>query len=147
MARKRGGRRAVRGLAGVSFDALQRELARRHRLAGALERRRARVAAKLEAIDRQIASYGGGAAPAARRGGRRRGGGPGRPRAGNSATLAQALAGVLSGKTMGVSEVADAVKAAGYKTNSPNFRTIVNAALINHKSLFRKKGRGKYTAR
>jgi hypothetical protein len=52
---------------------------------------------------------------------------------------------VLKGKTMGVAEAADAVQKAGYKTSSPNFRTIVNQALLRSE-LIKKLGRGAYTA-
>lgn len=70
----------------------------------------------------------------------------GRPRGGRSSTLAQALAALLKGKTMSVTDAAKAVQQAGYKTGSPNFRTIVNAALLANKGLFTRKGRGLYTA-
>jgi hypothetical protein len=47
---------------------------------------------------------------------------------------------------MGVSEAADAVLKAGYQTNAANFRTIVNQTLIKNRSMFKKVGRGQYTA-
>lgn len=65
----------------------------------------------------------------------------------NDSNLVEALRGVLKGTTMGVTEVAQAVQDAGYKTTSPNFRTIVNQTLIKHPEAFSKQGRGKYTAR
>lgn len=65
----------------------------------------------------------------------------------NDTNLVEALQQVLSGTTMGVTEAAAAVQAAGYKTTSPNFRTIVNQTLIKHSDAFSKKGRGKYTAK
>ena len=61
--------------------------------------------------------------------------------------LHAALHNVLNGTTMGVSEVAQAVQKAGYKTRSENFRTMVNITLLKRKDLFKKKGRGKYTAK
>ncbi|QKK07032.1 MAG: hypothetical protein HND58_01880 [Planctomycetota bacterium] len=67
-----------------------------------------------------------------------------RPR--NDSSLEVALANTLKGKTMGVSEVAEAVQQAGYKTTSPNFRTIVNQTLIKS-DLIKKIGRGQYTAK
>ena len=81
--------------------------------------------------------------------------GPGRPRGsgsgkrGGQPSLATALHSLLRGKTLGVAEMSDAVQKAGYKTKSPNFRTIVNAALLAkpNKHLFRKVGRGQYTAK
>jgi len=65
----------------------------------------------------------------------------------NETNLVDALRDVLKGTTMGVSEVAQAVQDAGYKTTSPNFRTIVNQTLIKHPDVFAKKGRGQYTAK
>ena len=54
---------------------------------------------------------------------------------------------LLRGKTLGVAEMSDAVKKSGYKTSSPNFRTIVNAALITNPDKFRRVARGQYTAK
>ena len=65
----------------------------------------------------------------------------------NDSNLVEALQSVLKGTTMGVTEVAQAVQEAGYKTTSPNFRTIVNQTLIKHNDVFAKQGRGLYTAR
>jgi hypothetical protein len=60
--------------------------------------------------------------------------------------LVDALANVLDGKTMSVTESADAVLASGYVTTSPNFRTIVNQTFIKNRSRFKKVSRGRYTA-
>lgn len=65
----------------------------------------------------------------------------------NETNLVEALQQVLSGKTMGVTEAAQAVQKAGYKTTSPNFRTIVNQTLIKNPEAFTKQGRGLYTAK
>lgn len=65
----------------------------------------------------------------------------------NETNLVEALQQVLSGKTMGVTEAAQAVQKAGYKTTSPNFRTIVNQTLIKHPEAFTKQGRGLYTSK
>jgi|GEM_PF-565914 len=65
----------------------------------------------------------------------------------NDTNLVGALQKVLSGKTLGVTEAANAVQKAGYKTTSPNFRTIVNQTLIKHTDVFSKEARGLYTAR
>lgn len=65
----------------------------------------------------------------------------------NDTNLVGALQKVLNGKTLGVTEAANAVQKAGYKTTSPNFRTIVNQTLIKHPDAFSKKGRGLYTAK
>lgn len=65
----------------------------------------------------------------------------------NDTNLVGALQQVLNGKTLGVTEAANAVQKAGYKTTSPNFRTIVNQTLIKHPDVFSKQGRGLYTAK
>jgi hypothetical protein len=60
--------------------------------------------------------------------------------------LVAALAKVLDGKTMSVTDVSEAVQKAGYKTTSPSFRTIVNQTLINS-GKFKRIERGQYTAK
>ena len=69
-----------------------------------------------------------------------------RKRPKNDTNLVEALAKVLKGKTMGVTEVTAAVQVAGYKTSAANFRTIVNQALIRSE-LIKKVSRGQYTAK
>ncbi len=140
MAKKKRGRR---GLSGVSIETLQAEISRRRAGLGALERKRKTLLSRLAKVEAKIVAHGGTADRAAgvrvgRRGARRR--------AQNDMSLAASLKKVLTGKTMGVSEVAEAVQRAGYKTTSPNFRTIVNQTLIKGNG-FRKVKRGKYTAR
>jgi hypothetical protein len=68
-----------------------------------------------------------------------------RPR--NTGSLVESLKKLLKGRTMTVTEMADAVQKAGYKTSSPNFRTIVNQTLINNKKDFKRVARGQYTAK
>ena len=119
------------GLSKLSLDDLQREVRARQRRRPALERRRARIAAALAALDAQIAALGGG-------GQRRRGGG-------NKGKLHDYLLKALAGKTMGVSEAAEAVKQLGYSTSSPNFRVIVNGVLMRKKGGFKRVARGRYT--
>lgn len=119
---------------------LHRELRKRERSQGrivkSLMSKREKLAAKLAELDSEIARHGGSV-----RSGRR---GGSRPR--NDTNLADALLAVLTGATMGVTEVAEAVKKAGYKTSSPNFRTIVNQTLINS-GKFKRVGRGLYTSK
>lgn len=117
-------------LAKLSVQELQQEIRVRQRRRPALERRRARVAAKLADIDAQIAALGGMVS-----------GGRGQNQEGLTAYLRRAL----DGKTMGMSEVAEALKRMGYVTNSSNFRTIVNAALMRKDKGFTRVGRGQYT--
>ncbi len=134
-------------LAGMSVSQLQKELNKRQRKLPKLNRKRAglmrqmtTLGRKLAKVDAAITALGGGG------GGGRRGGGAG-TRARNEVSLVEALHGVLKGKTLGVQEASDAVKASGYKTNSPNFRVMVNQALVStkNKKLFKRVERGRYT--
>ena len=140
---KKGRRSAGRvSLKGLSMDALQAEIERRRHASGPLMRKRAKLLRQLDAVNAQLglgSDSSGGASP---RGGR----GPGRKRAQNSMSLVEALQKTLRGTTLGVTEAGDAVRRAGYKTTSPNFRTIVNQALIKYPKLFKKVSRGQYTA-
>ncbi|MFK7959780.1 MAG: hypothetical protein AB8G96_04575 [Phycisphaerales bacterium] len=136
-----------------------------------LEDRRGELVAELAEIDRQIAEFrpsGAGRSAGAATVAPRRG--PGRPRKSESAApsrgpgrgpgrrggrakgaggknLVESLREVLTGAEMRVADLVDAVQRAGYKTNSPNFRTIVNQALIKHTDVFARVGRGVYTAK
>ena len=127
-------------LKNMSVAELQREISRRQRSVVTLQRRRAKLARQLASLDAQIASSGGSA-----RGGWSRAAGVGRTRAKNESSLLDALAKLLKGRTMSVTEAAEAVQRAGYKTVSPNFRTIVNQTLLK-KKFFKRVGRGQYTA-
>lgn len=141
MARRANGR--PRGLERLSSQELEAELRRRERLVGKLMRRHAALSRRLNAIEEQIEAMGG----AVSGGGRRRAGAGRRTRPKNTKTLIDALAEVLKGKTMTVTEVSEAVQRAGYRTNAENFRTIVNQALIRATDRFKKVGRGQYTAK
>jgi hypothetical protein len=123
----------------MSYEDLQRELRRRQRSVGKLQRKRSALVSRLAQLDDQIRSMGGSTNGFAVRGSR----GGGRPR--NDMTLTQALQKVLSGKTLRVTDAADAVQRAGYRTSSSNFRTQVNIALT--KGPFKRVGRGEYTAK
>jgi len=127
----------ARALVRFSYGELQSELRRRQRSVGSLESRRAKLLAKLQHIESLIAEMGGNTE------GGRRGGGT-RPK--NSMTLTETLAKVLATKTMSVVEASEAVKRAGYKTNSNSFRTQVNIALIKN-GQFKRVGRGQYTVK
>lgn len=151
-ARKAASRPSARrggSLRNASAGELHAELQRRSRDLKTLESRRAALMEKIDAIDSEIAAINGAlgvAPPRARRATGRATSGGGRRRPRNENSLEVALASTLKGKTMGVSEVADAVQKAGYKTTSPNFRTIVNQTLIKS-DLIKKTGRGQYTAK
>jgi hypothetical protein len=124
-------------LSNVSAADLRKEIARRQRRGATMMRKRdahLRKAAEIDAQLRELGSLPGGGGLSGR----------GRPR--NANNLVESLTKVLSGKTMSVTEVADAVQKAGYATTSPNFRTIVNQALIAS-GKFKRVGRGQYTAK
>lgn len=137
MARKSSG-----SLKGISLTELQQELRRRQAGAPALMRKREALLAKLAKVDSELASLGIQAG--------RSGKGPsipaGRKRPINDMNLVEYLQKVLKGKTMGVTEAANAVVKSGYQTTAANFRTIVNQTLIKHKTVFKKVERGQYTA-
>lgn len=128
-------KRSSSSVAALSIADLNREIGRRRRALPALQRRRDKAQAKVDRLDAMIAALGGsGGARPGRRG-----------RGSNEGTLADYLKRALTGNTMGVTEVAEAVKKIGYATNSPNFRTIVNAALMAKKNGFKRVSRGQYT--
>jgi len=107
---------------------------------GTMQRRRDRLMNRVHALDSEIAELGGSL------NGKFHGGGGTRRRPRNETNLVEALQKVLHGKTMSVTEVADAVQRAGYRTTSPSFRTIVNQALIAS-GKFKRVSRGQYTAK
>lgn len=115
----------------LSLQELEQLLARRRKDVDRLRRRRDSLMARVSAIDAQIAELGGAA-----------GGGM---RARNERPLADVIHDVLgkAGKSMRVSDIADAVRSTGYRSNSPNFRSIVNQMLIKDKR-FASAGRSFY---
>jgi hypothetical protein len=125
-------------LASLSFTDLQAELRRREKGSSTLLRKRERLLAKLHALDAQIGQLG------VRVNGNGAVGGRTRPR--NEMNLVDALAKVLDGKSMSVTDVSEAVQKAGYQTTSPSFRTIVNQTLINS-GKFKRVECGVYTAK
>ncbi len=138
---------AKRTINKVSTDELQAELARREKAAQRLATKREKLISQIADIDAELASWGyeavGGPSPSS--GGRRRGSGRKRPR--NDMNLVDTLAKALKGKTMSVTEAADAARKLGYKSSSDNFRNIVNQTLLKHKDAFKKVERGQYTAK
>lgn len=131
---------AKRTLDNVTITDLQRELKRREKKVGTYVRR---LSGKRERLRKQLANL---EAEIAKFGGRISGGAGGRKRAQNKMNLADALAKTLKSATMSVTEVAEAVQEGGYRTTSPNFRTIVNQTLIKD-SRFKRVGRGQYTVK
>ena len=126
-------------LASLSIDEIHLELRTRQRALASLEHRRQRLLKQLEGIDAEIANLGGSV------NGRGSSGGSGRTRPRNESNLLEALQATLKGKTMSVTDAAEAVQRAGYQTTSPNFKTIVNQTLLKRKH-FKRVGRGQYTA-
>ncbi len=140
------GRRGGRGLKVISTVDLRAELGRREGQVGKLQTRHRVLSAELAQLEGELAAFGLTSGAGGRAGRRPRVMIPaGRKRPRNDSNLEEALAKVLKGKTMGVTEVAAAVQEAGYRTTSPNFRTIVNQALIRS-TLIKKIARGQYTA-
>lgn len=124
------------------MDDLSAEIARRRRIVKPLQRRRDNLAAKIADIDRQLEAMGVDADGPAPRG--RRVGSSGR--GSNKTSLVESLRGVLKGRVLSTSEAIEAVRKAGYKSASKNFRVMVNIAL-GRKKFFRRVERGRYTAK
>jgi len=122
----------------LSIAQLERILRTRKGELQRLARRRARLARQLARIDSQVRGLGGDGGMGGGRGG-------GGTRVRNEQSLVKTIEGVLgrSGKAMNVGDIADAVRAKGYKSNSVNFRGIVNQTLIKEKQ-FSQAGRGMY---
>lgn len=119
-------------LADLSIGSLERLIAKRRRSLARLLKQRQKVERKLTAIDEQIAGLGGS--------GTARG-----SRARNEVNLVEAITGVLekAGGAMKVGDITDKVLATGYRSTSPNFKSIVNQTLIKEKQ-FKNAGRGLY---
>mgnify|MGYP000881398065 CR=1 FL=1 len=111
---------------------IEAELRRRRRGVTALIQKRDSLRARLAEVEQQLRGAGGAEKT--------------RIRPQNEMNPVEALKKVLTGKTMGVTQVADAVQKAGYKTFAANFRTIVNQTVIKNRKLFKKIARGQYTA-
>lgn len=124
------------GLARITTTELHSELRRRTRNVPKLVAKRQQLLAQVAEIDAVITALGG-AVP---------GGGSTRKRPKNDSNLVEALQALLKTKTMSVTEAAEAVQQAGYKTTSKTFRTIVNQTLINS-GKFKRVSRGQYTAK
>jgi hypothetical protein len=145
--KKKAGRRRGRRskLANVPLDQLMTELERRR---DELLNQREELQRQVDQVDHELGIIGG----STRRG-------PGRPRSATTSprgrgrrpsgkvTLAEALQAVLKGRTMGVSEAAEAVQKVGYKTRSKSFSTIVNMTLTQHPDKFKRVARGRYSAK
>ena len=104
-----------------------------------LQRQRSELQRKLDGVERQIGKLNGGGR------GRPRGGGGGGGRARNEHSLVEVIESVMrGGKPMRVGDIVDAVQAGGYRSNSDNFRGIVNQTLIKERKRFAPVERGVY---
>jgi DNA-binding transcriptional MerR regulator len=120
-------------ISGLTLAQIERLLNKRRSELERLYSRRAAIVKRLAQIDDSISRIGGKTGGAARVPA-----GPGkrpRTRAHNTRSLADVMQDILtkSGKPMRVTVLADAVKASGYRSNSADFRAIVNQMLIKDK--------------
>jgi hypothetical protein len=122
-----------KSLESLDIKSLKREIQRRARRSQSIVRRltvkRDRLLIRLRELEHELAEHGSV-----------------RMRPSNESNLADALAKLLARTTMSVTRIVEEVQKAGYRTTSPNFRTIVNQALIKDKR-FKRVSRGKYTVR
>jgi hypothetical protein len=104
-----------------------------------LNKKKQKLQKEIAEVEAQISRFGGSSSKS--RAGRPRG-----TRARNAKPLADVIAEVLgkNSKAMKVSEIAEAVLATGYNTNSPNFRSIVNQTLIKDRKRFDQAERSYY---
>jgi hypothetical protein len=126
--------------AAFNIAQLERILQGRRTELNRLERQRSELQRKLDGVDRQILKLNGSLR------GRRGvgGGGPG-SRARNEHSLVEAIESVMKGgKAMRVGDIVEAVQAGGYRSNSANFRGIVNQTLIKERKRFAAADRGVY---
>jgi hypothetical protein len=116
----------------MTINQLEQMLDSHRRKVADLTRQRSKLAKKLELMDRQIISLNGGR-------------GVGSSRAQNAKSLVATMESVLgsSSKPMGVGDIVTKVQASGYRSNSANFRALVNQTLIKEKR-FASAGRGVY---
>jgi hypothetical protein len=121
-----------------SIAQLEKLLDNRRREMSDLMKERNRIQTRLDALDRRLATLSGGRF-------RNGSGGGAGTRARNPKSLTAMMEDVLgrSGKPMNVGDIAEAVQRGGYRSNSANFRAIVNQTLIKDKR-FGSAGRGMY---
>jgi len=130
----------------LTTEELQQELYRRAEIARKRAVKRDRLLEQITQIDEELGVLGYEAeTPAPTNGLCARGGSQRRPR--NDQPLPKVLHSVMRGKTMGVTEAAEAARKAGYRSSSASFRNIVNQTLLKHPNLFKKVERGQYTTK
>jgi hypothetical protein len=125
--------------AGLSLAQLEKMMQSRRTEVARLTRKRDTVQRKLDVLNAKIAALSGGAV------GGGGGGGGGGTRARNEVSLQDMIHQVLSkgSSPVSVGDIVDKVKALGYRSNSANFRGIVNQTLIKDKR-FASASRGMY---
>ena len=130
-----------RSTGGLTITQLESMLYSRRAQIENLTRQRNRVLKQLATIDDKIKKLGGTLR-----------GGAGTPSltAGGRARNAKSLVGTMeevltkAGKPLSVGEIVEAVEASGYRSNSDNFRAIVNQTLIKERKHFTNAARGVY---
>ncbi len=126
-------------LKNLSTSDLRRELERRSRSSGKLQKRRQKLMEEIGAIDAELAALGEAVGSAASNSGT----GP-RRRARNKVSLPDAIAQSMEvGAVVSPKEASELVQANGYKTNSASFNMMVSNALSKDKR-FKRLGRGQY---
>ena len=127
--------------AAFNIAQLERILQDRRSELNRLERQRSELQRKLDGLDRQITKLNGSL-----RGRRASGGAGSGTRARNEHSLVEVIESVMrdSGKPMRVGDIVEAVQAGGYRSNSANFRGIVNQTLIKERKRFSAAERGLY---
>jgi hypothetical protein len=121
----------------MSIAQLEQLLAGRRAELNEKQREHHRLLGRLQQLEADIRRLGGSARGRGR-------GGAGGTRARNEKSLIETLEDVLKGgKPMKVGDITDAAQKAGYRSNSANFRSIVNQTLIKDKR-FGSAARGVY---
>lgn len=134
-------------LSQLSLTQLQAEINKRQRKLPTLNKKYKKALRVLAKAERAVAKFERQMSALGAAGGRR-GGATGGRRARGGLSLVASLQAALKGKTLGVSEAVDAIRAGGYQSVSPNLRVMVNQALVasKNKKLFKRVSRGVYTA-
>jgi hypothetical protein len=122
----------------LSLAQLERLMQSRRTELTRLTRERDKVQKKLDTLNGRISEISGGLGNGTR-------GGGGGTRARNAVNLPEVIHQVLTkaGAAMSVGDIMDKVRAGGYRSNSANFRGIVNQTLIKDKR-FTNASRGMY---
>lgn len=121
----------------IEIKTLMGEIQRRQGEIGRVLHRRRSLEKKLNAIDQRLEELG--VSPT--------GGIPGRvKRARNNFSLVDALCMVLRDQAMGIPRIMSALPTVGYRSESPNLRTMVNVALLKQE-YFKRVSRGVYIAK